>query len=213
MHDQRPWFVLGAGGHARSVTDVLRRQVTGPFVFISLTGELPLWAPPGSRAIAEADLRSEDPGAAHWLVALGANGARQRLMSEVIPAHASMPTVVAPSATVSADAVLGRGTVVLEHAHVGPGAVIGDGVIVNTSAVVEHDSSIGAFVHLAPRSAVLGSVWVGDRTLVGAGCTILPGLRVGSDVSLGAGSVVLHDIESGVTAVGIPARESSRRPQ
>jgi sugar O-acyltransferase (sialic acid O-acetyltransferase NeuD family) len=206
MVDQHPWIVLGAGGHARSVMDVLHRQFTGAFLFVAPTAELPFWAPTRSQAIAEENLDSERFEGYHWLVALGDNAVRQRLMRDVVPPMASMPTVVASSATVAADAVLGRGVVVLEHAHIGPGAVVGDGVIVNTGAVVEHDSTIGEFTHVAPMSVVLGSASVGARSLVGAGSTILPGLKIGEDVTIGAGSVVVKDIPSWATAVGVPAR-------
>ena len=54
----------------------------------------------------------------------------------------------------------------------------------------EHDGSptIGDNVYLAPGSIVFGPITIGDN------------------VSIGANAVVMHDIPSGTTAVGVPAR-------
>lgn len=205
MVDQ-PWVVLGAGGHARSLTDVLRSQSRGPFLFVTPEGHLPHWVPPASEAIAEAELRLDRVTNYRWLLAVGDNSIRERFLNSTVPADASLPPLIADSATIAGDAVLGRGVVVLEHAHIGSGAIVGEGTIINTAAVVEHDAKIGPYVHVAPHSTVLGSAQIGARSLVGAGCIVLPALRVGQDVKLGAGCVVIDDVRRGVTAVGLPAR-------
>jgi carbonic anhydrase/acetyltransferase-like protein (isoleucine patch superfamily) len=119
------------------------------------------------------------------------------------------PPVVAATATVARDAVLGAGTVVLEHAHVGPASRLGPGTIVNTGAIVEHDCTVGEAVHLAPGSVLLGGASVGARTLVGSGARVLPGVAVGCDVTVGAGAVVTRDVEDGLVVVGVPAVTAS----
>jgi sugar O-acyltransferase (sialic acid O-acetyltransferase NeuD family) len=202
----RTWVVVGSGGHARSVVDVLLRRGATTFVFVGLESAPPSWAPGGSIAFAQDDLTPGRFDDALWVVAVGDNDLRQRLMQVVVPMDALAPAVVARTATVAPDAVLGRGVVVLEHAHVGPGANVGLGSIINTSAVVEHDSVVGEFAHIAPRAALLGGVRVGNRVLAGAACTILPMLRVGADARLGSGAVVTTDVGPNTTVVGIPGR-------
>ena len=116
------------------------------------------------------------------------------------------PAVVAASATVSPQAMLGPGTVVLEHAHVGPSARLGVGVIVNTAAIVEHDCVVGDGAHIAPGAALLGAARIGTGTFVGAGARVLPGIELCADVMVGAGAVVTRSVPAGMTVVGVPAR-------
>ena len=49
-------------------------------------------------------------------------------------------------------------------------------------------------------------VTIGDNVWIGGSVTILPGVTIGDNVTIGAGSVVVHDIPSGVVAVGNPCR-------
>ncbi len=200
------WVVFGAGGHARSVVDVIERA--GGWV-VAVSGV----AAPGSWHVEclEDDLHALERVHADGLravVAIGSNPARLNLIRSILADGAAVPTVVAASATVSQRSGLGLGTVVLEHAHVGPGATIGAGVIVNTGAVVEHDATVGDGSHVAPGAFVLGGATIGSGSFVGSGARILPGLVIGDGVTVGAGAVVTASVPGGLTVVGVPARES-----
>lgn len=200
-----PWCMVGAGGHARAVADVLRRAgravgcVSDPRV---------RWPEDGVLA-----LDSEDAAfgwaAAHGaplVVAVGDNSARLRIAGAASLRGLAMPPVVASSATVSSLAALGAGAVVMEHAHVGPGSTLGTGVLVNTGAIVEHDCSVADGSHLAPGAVMLGDSHVGERAFVGARSVILPTHRVGRDATVGAGAVVTSDVPPHWTVVGVPAK-------
>jgi maltose O-acetyltransferase len=50
-------------------------------------------------------------------------------------------------------------------------------------------------------------VSIGRNVWVGGGALILPGVAIGDDAIVGAGAVVTHDVASGVTVVGNPARQ------
>jgi maltose O-acetyltransferase len=50
-------------------------------------------------------------------------------------------------------------------------------------------------------------VHIGRNVWIGGGTIILPGITIGDDAIIGAGSVVTHDIPSGVTVIGNPARK------
>ncbi len=204
------WVVLGAGGHARSVVDVLERAGQ---VVVAVSGDAPdgqLWhvdVVPDDRAafelIAARSLRA--------VVAIGSNPARTRLVRELVARGLSVPPVVATTATVSPRSILGVGSVVLEHAHVGPASRLGDAVVVNTAAVVEHDCSVGVGVHVAPGAVILGGASVGDGTLVGSGARVLPRISVGAGATVGAGAVVTRHVADGETVVGAPAATPAAR--
>ncbi len=197
------WVVLGAGGHARSVVDVLERA---GHTVVAVTGQT-AGQPWHVDVLADDDaaLSLIERDGLHACVAVGSNAARARLVADLVARGVSAPPVVASTATVSPRSRLGAGTVVLEHAHVGPAAVLGDGVIVNTAAVVEHDCAVGHAAHVAPGAVLLGAASVGEATLVGSGARVLPGVAVGARVTVGSGAVVMAPVADGQTVVGVPA--------
>lgn len=142
-------------------------------------------------------------------LAVGANRARERLLR--LLEGVAVPSLVAPTATVSGSARVGRGSVVFPGAVVNAAARIGDAVIVNTAAVVEHDCSIGDAAHVSPGAVLAGGVSVGPRGWIGAGAVVIPGVSIGEDAVVGAGAVVIRDVPAGTTVVGNPARQISRQ--
>lgn len=202
------WVVLGAGGHARSVVDVLERA---GHAVVAVSGADPTGDHGGEPW--HVDVLSDDREAfeliaargLHAVVAIGANPARTGIVRELVARGLSVPPVVASTATVSPRSVLGAGTVVLEHAHIGPSSAVGEAVIVNTAAVVEHDCQVGAGAHVAPGAVLLGGATIGGGALVGSGARILPRVTVGSGATIGAGAVVTRPVPDGQTVAGVPA--------
>jgi len=200
------WMLLGAGGHGRSVADVIQRG-GGRVVAVQDPHPEPGWAVPVVASLTEA-LTRFGSSQGRILVTVGENALRARIYDEAVTAGAGLGILVAVTATASGPP--GASAVLLEHSHVGPGAVIGQGVIVNTSAVVEHDCQVGAFAHIAPGARVLGGARVGRDTLIGSGAVVLPGVVVGARVVVGAGAVVISNVPDGCVVVGVPGRIASR---
>ena len=197
------WVVLGGGGHARSVVDVIVRRGDR---LLALAG--PTTTEWGVRVCAsdeQALSLARDEGAS-VVLAIGDGPSRVRALARARRAGADLRPLVARTATVSDRARLEPGSQVLEHAHVGPGAVVGAGALVNTGGVVEHDAVVGEGAHVAPGAVVLGAACLGDLVLLGARATVLPQIRVAERAVVGAGSVVREDVEAGATVVGVPAR-------
>ncbi len=197
------WVVFGAGGHARSVVDVLERAGERVVAVAGATDAEP-WHLDVLADDREAFARIEAEQLS-GVVAIGANPARASVVHELVTRGLSVPPVVARTATVSPRCILGPGTVVLEHAHVGPAARLGEAVIVNTGAIIEHDCRVGAAAHIAPGAALLGGAAVGGGTLVGSGARVLPRVTVGTGATIGAGAVVTGHVGDGETVVGVPA--------
>lgn len=199
--------VLGAGGHARSVCDVL--LAAGEYHILGLVDGraeqsffgLPLLG--GDEVLPELLARGEAQGA---FVAIGNNAVRKKLYVVLREMGYTMVSAVSPHAYVSPYATVGHGTAVMHGVVIGPCARVNEGCIINTNASLDHDDQIGAFCHIAPGAALSGGVTVGDGSFLGTGCRVIDGIHIGANVMLGAGATAIRDLPDGVTAVGVPAR-------
>lgn len=199
-------LILGAGGHARVVTDTAlsvgwKRVVVGdddpdkwntellPGMFIVSPQALVRW------------------GITHMHVAIGDNRVRERMATR----FAALPlvSIVHPNATVSPHAVVGSGAFIAARAVVAAGARLDAGVIVNHGSVIDHDCIVGAYSHIAPNATLAGEVRVGAHCLIGAGANVLAGLEISPDVIVGAGSVVTRGLLATGVYAGVPARKMS----
>jgi sugar O-acyltransferase (sialic acid O-acetyltransferase NeuD family) len=190
--------LIGAGGHASVVADLVRRAGLGDVRLWSEDAPDLVRFPPGTTrsAVSELDASLE------VVLAFGGLPARSRARERFPNAP---PAVVDPTATVGTAVLLGHGTVVLAHCAVNPNARVASDAILNTACVVEHDCVLEENVHVSPGAVLTGGVRVGRDTHIGAGAIVLPGLAVGAGALVGAGAVVTRDVPAGATVVGNPA--------
>lgn len=208
---RRRAVVVGGGGHARSVLDAV--LATGAFEVIGVLDPRPasprvLGLPVLGDDTVLPRLRAE--GIEVAVVALGANGLRERLGRLARDLGYATPRVVHPAAFVSPSARVADGCVVLARAAVGTLVELGPFAIVNTGAVVDHDGRVGAAAHVASGATLAGGVTVGDRALLGAGAAVRPGVVIGADAVVGVGSAVVRDVAPGTVVAGAPARPLPR---
>jgi UDP-perosamine 4-acetyltransferase len=206
--------VIGGGGHAKVVLDVL---LAAGWPVAGYTDP----APAAGAHIGDIPCRGDDDalpqlhgeGLSWAIVALGDNALRARMAERARTLGFALATAVHPSAQVSPQASLGAGVVVMPCAVVNAGSTLGDNTILNTSASVDHDCAIGRSVHIAPGARLAGYVTVEDGALVGVGAVVGRGrpLVVGRGAVVGIGSVVFADVPPGTTVAGNPARPLPRR--
>ncbi len=195
--------VIGAGGHAKVIADIIRSSgdIVVGFLDDSYTEDREFYS---SLVIGKICDYEKYVSECFFVIAIGNGGVRKRIASDL---NCRWYTAVHPSAVVSESAKIGQGTVVMPQAVVNASAVIGEHVIINTGALVEHDCEIGDYSHLSPKCAVCGVTKVGKSVWLGAGSTVMHVLNICDDVTVGAGGVVVHDIEEAGTYVGVPAKK------
>jgi sugar O-acyltransferase (sialic acid O-acetyltransferase NeuD family) len=205
-----PLVVLGGGGFARNVLDVVESAGRSG-MRCRLLGVLdrddrlnPALARRGCRLLGtEAALAHLD---ARYLIAIADPAIRRRLDRYAGDLGRLPAVAVHAAASVSAHTRLGPGAVVTAGARIASDVTIGRHVHVNFNATVGHDVELGSFVTLHPQAAVSGNAVLADGVTLGAGAVVLPGVRIGRGATVGAGAVVLHDVGAGQTVVGVPAR-------
>jgi sugar O-acyltransferase (sialic acid O-acetyltransferase NeuD family) len=203
-------FLYGAGGHGRSVAEVIRRQGRYRIVCVLDDARRGRVEGVGDVAGGREQLASlSSAGVRTGFVAIGNNADRESITALLESGGFSQAIVIDPAAIVAKDVPIGPGTVMMPFALAGAGSSIGRGVILNTSATVDHDSVVDDFAHLSVGVHLGGDCRVGARTFVGIGAVFGNGVRVGTRVTIGAGAAVLTDIPDAVFAAGIPARPLS----
>ena len=203
-------LILGAGGHAQVVADILMRaheagSNCNPIGFLDDNPSLTRTAITGLPVLGTiAQLDEFDHDAI--IVAIGDNRTRARLFESVQARGEQIVNAIHPAAVLAPGVRLGEGVMICAGVVVNTGTVIGDNVILNTSCTVDHHNRIGGHAHIAPGVHLGGDVTIGEGTLVGIGATVIPQRTVGAWSVVGAGSVVTKDIPACATAAGAPAR-------
>ena len=105
-------------------------------------------------------------------------------------------TLIHPSAILAKDVILEEGAQIMAGAVIQPGVRIGRNVIINTRASIDHDCIIGDHAHIAPGATLSGAIQVGEAVHIGAGATVIQGINIGVESIVAAGAVVYRNVES-----------------
>ena len=211
----RPVVVIGSGGHASVLMDVL--SAAGCSVEGVITLDHKLWGKTfGGVPVLGGDeaLDGRDPKAialANGVGSVRAPTVRARVFEDYRGRGFRFPAIVHPSAVVAPSVELSDGVQIWAGCVVQAGTVLGLDALVNTGARVDHHCVVGDHVHVAPGAILCGEVHVGARSHIGAGAVVIQGIQVGKDVVVGAGATVTAAVPDGLTVVGVPAREVRRR--
>ncbi len=206
MRSSNEVIVLGDGGHAKVVIDLLFQNGCEARATIGLVGKSYRSIPALKGDGALANFR---PEVASFVVAVGDNRLRMRIAEETqVKGFSLAAPVLGSSASISPTAVIGPGTVVMNGVVINSDVAIGSLSIVNTGATIDHDCVIGNGVHIAPGVTIAGNVSVGEGAFIGAGATVIPGIRIGKWAVVGAGSTVIRDVPEDKIFYGTPAKEA-----
>ncbi|MBN2333537.1 MAG: acetyltransferase [Deltaproteobacteria bacterium] len=194
MQEKESLFVVGCGGHAKVVIDLLERQNRYQIAFLLddcpsrketfFCGYLII----GGRE--DLENQPEETRPKKFIVAIGDNQQRLAASNFLTNRGLQAATAIHPSAQLGNGVEIGAGTVIMAGTVINADSKIGSHVIINTGATVDHDCHIADGVHIAPGATLCGSVTIGTGTTVGAGATIIPGMTIGSHRLIKAGTTV-----------------------
>jgi len=187
-------YIIGCGGHARSVAEVLISKDTKSIVFVDKNGR------PGETVLGFPVITELPENICSVHVASGDNKCRAEYGSK------NNLSIIAADAYVAESSRIGEGSFIAHKAFCAVEVQIGKGCIINTGAVVEHQVLIGDYTHIAPNTTICGKCHIGNNVLVGAGTTIKPDITVGNNIIIGAGSVVVSDLTVPGIYYGVPAK-------
>ncbi|WP_027363344.1 acetyltransferase [Desulfotruncus alcoholivorax] len=207
MNKKLPVILIGGGGHARVLLDVL--LLCGIPVIGVTEKEKPavLFSVP---VIGEDDVildySANEIMLVNGLGFAGTAGKRAQIYDFFKEKGYYFEVLVHPSAVLSQMVHMAEGVQVMAGAVVQVGCRIGENSVINTRASIDHDCIIGRHVHIAPGAILAGGVKIGNKAYIGAGATVIQGISIGNNSIVAAGAVVVRDVPDNVTVVGVPAR-------
>ncbi|MEO1772999.1 acetyltransferase [Candidatus Enterococcus ferrettii] len=201
-----PYILIGAGGHAKVIVDILneeKKKIAGFFddnksdfenlEYLGTTDDL-------------LEKKAEYTGQYYFIIAIGSCSRRKAIYIKVNLTDDCYGTAIHPKSYISKNIKIAEGTVVMANVVVNSSTTIGKHSILNSGSVIEHDNDIGDFVHISPGCNLAGETSVGEGTHIGIGTNCIQQINIGSWCNVGAGSVILKDIPDNTLSYGVPAK-------
>lgn len=193
----KPLIVLGAGGHASVLVDMLRSQGVVPIALVApaagtlraALADIPFWH--------DEKILTYHPDKVVLVNGIGSlpgNPLRATLFARYRALGYRFASVVSAQAMVSDYAVLEEGAQVMAGAIIQAGTQIGANSIINSGAIVDHDCRLGDDNHIAPGAVLSGGVVTGERVHIGTGAAVIQNIKIGSHTVVGAGATVVKDL-------------------
>ena len=195
MGGMKPLLLIGCGGHARSLLELVEStkewQIQGLVGLREQVGSRVLGYPVIGCDDDLSGLRDQYSAAVLAIGQIADSTPRVRLAKKLEQFGFQFPVLISPHAVVSRHSQLGPGTTVGHGAIVNAGSVVGDHCIINTRSLVEHDVQIGHYCHLSTGVLVNGGVQVGSNSFIGSGVMIREGLILPRFTVISAGKRVM----------------------
>jgi sugar O-acyltransferase (sialic acid O-acetyltransferase NeuD family) len=196
----KPVIVMGGGGHALMVVDVLRQLEIEILAIVSRDSLKKCAVFDGIKTLHEdnvmLDFSSTEICLVNGIGSVPGSRVRATLFDYYKKDNFEFLSVISPSSVISAHAHISEGAQVLHGAIVNAGATIGDNSIINSGAIVEHECSVGKNNHIAPGASLCGSVTTGDFVHIGTGANVIQGVKIGDNSTVGAGATLTRDLHS-----------------
>lgn len=200
--------ILGCGGHARSVADVIFRIDNDTKITFfddkAKKGEV-IFNEWGGYNVYPLEKISNAKDESPLFIAIGDNDKRREYVDRFNCIDTSI-NIISPESKMSFFSSLGVGNFIANMAYVGPEVHIGNYNIVNTSSVIEHEVQIGNYTHISVNSTICGKCQIGNNVFLGAGAVVIDKISICDNVVIGANSVVIDDISKPGVYVGNPAK-------
>lgn len=197
--------VIGAGGHAVSVSNVAHSAGFEIKYYVDRKWDGRIL--PGGNILDDIDSIS-NIDQYDFCIAIGDNAVREQVHSNLLNRYSTLtfPALIHSSAIIADSVAVGDGTIVMPGVIVGPNTMIGKFCILNSGSSIDHECTMQDYSSLAPGAITGGSVSIGARSAISIGAVVKHGLTIGNDCVLGAHSYLNRDLRHNQLAYGSPAR-------
>ena len=191
----------GAGGHCKSITDVIELENIYQIKGIILSKKdnkikninYPILG-------YENDLKDIINKYKNVIVSIGQikeYKLRKNFYENLKKNNAFLPVIKSPLSYCSKNSLIGEGTILMHFSMVNASVRVGNNCIINSKSLIEHDVQVGDNCHISTGAILNGGVKIGENTFIGSNSVIKNGVNIGREVIIGAGKIILRDISDG----------------
>ena len=207
MKKNKNLVVLGAGGHARPILEILEENFpSNKKIILDETFDANKKEKILGNLIFGNFKEIDSIKNKVIFIAIGDNEIRSNIYNTLKKKKINTPNLISITSSISKYFKIGDANFINKKAFIGTSSKIGNNNIINSGSLIEHEVVIGNNNHIAPKSIIGGRVKIGNKVLIGMGSKILPGIKICSNTIIGAGSVVTKSILTPATYAGIPAK-------
>ncbi len=202
-------IVAGAGGHAKDLTILLRKQEQQNIVFFDNVnkGLSALFLDKYPIISSEKEVKSYFQNDRNFIIGIGGTLAREKVAKILSNLGGEIKSIISPDSMIGDyDIDLGKGLNIMPFVLISNSVRVGNGSLINTRTSIHHDVMIGDFCEIGPSSTLLGGVHIDKYTSIGAGSTVLPDIKIGSNCIIGAGSLITKNIPDNSLVMGVPGK-------
>tara|TARA_Y100000996_G_scaffold399476_1_gene368543 strand:- start:204 stop:836 length:633 start_codon:yes stop_codon:yes gene_type:complete len=200
----REIILIGAGGHARSITESVLSNGFSIKYYVdnNKSGQNLFGYPVKKNLLIDRDKK------VNILIAIGNNYKREKIYKSITNKYKNLifPNIVDSSIKISKFSKIGKGNMIMVNSFIGANTRIGDFCLINNNASIDHDCKIKRFSSLAPSVVIGGNVDIGLRVEIGIGTIIKNNIKIKNDSIIGASSYVNKDIVKSGIYYGNPAK-------
>ena len=186
--------LIGAGGHCKSVIDVIEEE--GRFKIAGILDKPKLL---GTKTLGYSVFGIDDDMSKfakkykYALITVGqikSPSLRIKLFNLAVKSGFILPTIISPNAYVSKHSSIGNGVVVMHNAIVNANTSIGNNCIINSKALIEHDCEISDHCHISTNATVNGGAIIGSGSFIGSNATTKELALIKDNSFIKAGSLI-----------------------
>ena len=202
--------IIGAGGFGREVAWLVEEinkfnKVWNILGFIDENIELHGKEMNGHKVLGNLDYMLNLDNV-RYVCAIGNVKVRKSIIEKCEKKDFKAATLIHPNVINSQFNNVGEGTIICANSVLTVNVNIGKHVIINLDCTVGHDAILEDYVTIYPSVNISGNCLISECVEIGTGTQIIQGKSIGKESVIGAGSVIVKDIDSSVTAVGVPAK-------
>lgn len=201
ISNQKDLIIIGAGGHAKSITQIANSLNYNILGYLDDNSFQP-----------HVLGKIQDIHNFHdCFFAFGMGGIknlklRYQMIQSLEQYFSRFINLVSPYALVSDNLKIGIGNSIHPFAFINSDVSIGNFCIINTRATIEHDCEIGNNVHISTGAILNGNVKIHSHVFIGSGTLIKNQVEICENTIIGMGSVVLNDINTPGIYAGNPLK-------
>ena len=201
--------ILGAGGHAKEIIEILYRNNADKG--ISFYDNTPLaqkhFLIKFLVISSDDELKSEFSKDPKFATAISGTIKKEELVEKIKKMGGEYVSIIATNAIIGHfDVTIGNGSNIMQKVFISNSVIIGEGCLINYGASIHHDCSVGKFCEISPNVQLLGGAEIGNYVTIGAGATVLPKVKIGNNSVIGAGALVTKNVPENVMIMGIPGK-------